>query len=389
MDAQLKISRAVTNLAFNNPFFGSCLMQLKLEEKQEVSTMATNGTHVYWGRDFVDSISEEEVRFVLSHEVMHVILKHCQNFEGKDPQLCNVAMDYVINPQLSEAGFSMVEGALYDETGKFHNMAWEEVYRCLDDIQNDREPPVSMSEGEKNKIKEDIKKSTDHLEPSQAQSEAGKGEESDKIDDMVIRAATAQEMSGKGGLPQGVKERVKAIREHQVAWTEKLELLVKAKYPEDFTFSRPNRRHIGSGLYLPTMDGHKAGPIAIAVDTSGSVSKQELELFVAEINNIINDIRPEKVYLMSADCQVAEVVEYESDHYFEDFDAVGGGGTSFVPVFNHVEKEGLQIDQLIYFSDMYVGDRDFPENHPDYPVIFCSSGSERDVPFGDLIKIKV
>jgi len=389
MEAQLKISRAVTNLAFNNPFFGSCLMQLKLEERADVPTMATNGTHVYWGRDFVDSISEEEVRFVLAHEVMHVILKHCQKFEGKDPQLCNVAMDYVINPQLLDAGFSMVEGALYDKSGKFHNMAWEEVYRCLDDLKNDREPPVDLSLGNKNDIKNDIANSTDHLEQSASGSASEIADASDKIDDMVIRAATAQEMSGKGGMPHGVRERIKSIREHQVNWAEKLELLVKAKYPEDFTFAKPNRRHLGSGLYLPTMDGHKAGPIAIAVDTSGSVSTEELTLFISEINNIINDIRPEKVYLMSADCQVADVVEYDSDHYFEDFNAVGGGGTSFVPVFDHVEKENLQIDQLIYFSDMYVYDSDFPEKHPDYPVIFCSSRNEREVPFGDLIKIKV
>ena len=389
MEAQLKISRAVTNLAFNNPFFGSCLMQLKVEERADVPTMATNGTHVYWGRDFVESITEEEVRFVLAHEVMHVILKHCQKFEGKDPQLCNVAMDYVINPQLSHAGFSMIDGALYDPSGNFHNMAWEEVYRCLEDIKNDRETPMKFGEGDKESIKKDIENATDHLEQSVGQSAAEQSEESDKIDDMVIRAATAQEMSGKGGLPHGVSERIKAIREDQVNWAEKLELLVKAKYPEDFTFARPNRRHLGSGLYLPTMDGHKAGPLAIAVDTSGSVSTEELTLFIAEINNIINDIRPEKVYLMSADCQVADVVEYDSDHYFEDFDAVGGGGTSFVPVFNHVEKENLQIDQLIYFSDMYVGDYDFPSKHPDYPVIFCSSRNEREVPFGDLIKIKV
>ena len=389
MEAQLKISRAVTNLAFNNPFFGSCLMQLKVEERADVPTMATNGTHVFWGKDFVESITEEEVRFVLSHEVMHVILKHCQNFKGKDPQLCNVAMDYVINPQLVHAGFSMPDGALYDQSGKFHNMAWEEVYRCLEDIKNDREPPVNLTAGEKDDIKKDIENSTDHLEQSNGDTDSDKNEESDKIDDMVIRAATAQEMSGKGGLPHAVKERVKAIREHQVAWNEQLDKLVKAKYPENFTFARPNRRHLGSGLYLPTMDGHKAGPIAIGVDTSGSVSTEELQLFMSEINNIINDIRPEKVYLMAADCSVADVVEYDSDHYFEDFNAVGGGGTSFRPVFEHIEKEGIEIDQLIYFSDMYVGDYDFPDKHPDYPVIFCSSRNERKVPFGDLIKIKV
>jgi len=389
MEASLKISRAVTNLAFNNPFFGSCLMQLKVEERKDVQTMATNGTNVFWGREFVDKITEEEVRFVLAHEVMHVILKHCQVFEGKDPQLCNVAMDYVINPQLVQSGFSMVEGALYDESGKFHNMAWEEVYRELEAIQKDKPTKSSLSAGEKEKIKKDIEGAEEHIESSTGKTESQKQEESDAIDDMVIRAATQQEMSTKGGMPSAIKDRIKAIRENQVAWDEQLDKHVKAKYAEDFTFARPNRRHLSRGMYLPTMDGKRAGCLAIGVDTSGSVSVAELTAFVGEINNIINDIKPEKVYLMSADCQVAQVLEYDTDHYFENFDAIGGGGTSFVPVFDYIEKHNLEIDQMIYFSDMGVYSGDYPQKHPDFPVVWCSSQLEPEVPFGHLIKIKV
>jgi hypothetical protein len=51
-------------------------------------------------------------------------------------------------------------------------------------------------------------------------------------------------------------------------------------------------------------------------------------------------------------CQVAEVKEFDRDHYFTDFGAVGGGGTAFWPVFNYIEEHDLEVDQLVYFSDM-------------------------------------
>jgi len=391
MDAALKVSRAVTNLAFNQPFFGSCLMQLKLIEDKTVPTMCTNGSEIRWGPEFVDGITEEEVRFVLAHEVMHVILKHCQPWKGKDPQACNVAMDYVINEQLEGAKFSVIEGALIDRNGRFTGMTWQEVYRILEQVKNDEktESTNSMSEKEKDELKEQMENAEDHIEPGGAKTDSEEAEASEKIDDMVIRAATQQEMRGKGQLPGGLKERIKEIRTAQIHWAEQLQRLVKSRYPEDFSFSRPNRRHISSGLYLPTMTGNKAGNIVIAVDTSGSVSPEELVLFVGEINAIINEIQPTKVFLMSSDYRVADVKEYDEGHYFTDFDAVGGGGTSFVPVFEYIEKHKVEVDQLIYFSDMYVGRNDFPADHPDFPVIWCSSGKEYDVPFGDLVKIKV
>lgn len=391
MDAALKVSRAVTNLAFNQPFFGSCLMQLRLVEDESIPTMCTDGREVRWGREFVDGLSEDDVRFVLAHEVMHVILKHCQPWKGRDQRTCNMAMDYVINEQLEQSGFRTVEGGLIDRKGRFTGMAWEEVYRILEQIKQDEENGNTdkFSDEEKDDIKQQLADNeASHIEPSDAKTAAEQAEDSDRIDDMVIRAATQQEMSGKGDCPAGMRERIKEIRTAQIPWQEQLQKLVKCKYPEDFSYSRPNRRHIGSGLYLPTMTGEEAGDIVIAVDTSGSVSQAELKAFVGEVNCIINDIKPRKVYLMSSDTAVADVKEYDRDHYFTDFEAVGGGGTSFKPVFEYIEEHKLDVDQLIYFSDMYVWDGDFPAKHPDFPVVWCSSGNDYNVPFGELVKIK-
>ncbi|AIQ62480.1 hypothetical protein PSTEL_04540 [Paenibacillus stellifer] len=49
-------------------------------------------------------LDEQECRFVLAHEFLHVGLRHHACAEGRDPYLWNVACDYVINQWLIEMG---------------------------------------------------------------------------------------------------------------------------------------------------------------------------------------------------------------------------------------------------------------------------------------------
>ncbi|MFN3883741.1 MAG: VWA-like domain-containing protein, partial [Rhodocyclaceae bacterium] len=61
----------------------------------------------------------------------------------------------------------------------------------------------------------------------------------------------------------------------------------------------------------------------------------------------------------------------------------GGGGTSFVPVFEWLERAGQRPDALIYFTD---ADGEFPARAPDYPVLWLVKG-RAPVPFGRRIQL--
>lgn len=59
--------------------------------------------------------SEEEYRFVMAHELLHVGLRHDVRRQGRDPYLWNIACDYVINAWLVDMKVgTMPVGALYD-----------------------------------------------------------------------------------------------------------------------------------------------------------------------------------------------------------------------------------------------------------------------------------
>ena len=61
----------------------------------------------------------------------------------------------------------------------------------------------------------------------------------------------------------------------------------------------------------------------------------------------------------------------------------GRGGTSFKPVFDRIEADGIVPDTLIYFTDMECS---FPEE-PEYPVIWCAS-TDIVAPWGETVAVK-
>ena len=176
------------------------------------------------------------------------------------------------------------------------------------------------------------------------------------IERITIKAAQdAENMGNPGSIPASVRDLINEIRESKIAWEEFVFTTLQSRFPDDYTYRRPNKKYLDQGLYLPTMESTRVKRFVFAFDTSGSVSRDELIDYYSECNFLINHFKPESVYLMSSDCAVAEVVELEEGETIEDgFYFKGGGGTSFKPVFEHLEENNIEVDQLIYFSDMLI-----------------------------------
>jgi predicted metal-dependent peptidase len=126
------------------------------------------------------------------------------------------------------------------------------------------------------------------------------------------------------------------------------------------------------------------GPIAIAVDTSGSITMQMLSRFFAEISSIIEICKPEKVYLMYCDSEInGEVLELNQYDLPLKPEIRGGGGTAFKPVFDYIERKSLDLEWLVYITDLY---GTFPEE-PNYPVLWART-SDVEAPFGTHINLE-
>jgi len=389
---ELRIQKARTALLLDHPFFGSLLFRLKGQESRSIATMATDGVSLYYNPDFVGNLNGATLCGVLAHEVMHPALHHHVRRSGRDPRRWNEACDYAINPLLVDAGLSLPEGVLLDD--RFREMSAEQIYNTLateaePQAGDEGDPVAGMGDGPALPSESNA--------PSAPVTEGGIGQVLDAPppDDetpgteeqarewsvAVNQAVTLAKQAGK--VPAGLGRTLEGAAEAAVDWREMLRRLWSETTPADYSWMRPNRRHIWAGLYLPGVIREGVGEVAIAVDCSGSVNGRQLSLFEAEIHSILEGQRPDRVYVLYFDAVVQRVDTFEAGQRV-DLQPAGGGGTEFGPCFDWLDEHGIVPQTLVFLTDLYGS---FPASAPSYPVLWASTGG-RHAPFGEVIPMQ-
>ena len=186
----------------------------------------------------------------------------------------------------------------------------------------------------------------------------------------IVGTALNEHKKSRGTIPGGMEEILDAfLQEPKIPWPTILRALVARtrQTKVDRGMSRPNRRRHGVPGILPFPGRARDNrfTIAFALDTSGSMGKEELEVALGELLNIIRTEPDSILHVMycDADLHITYRVEEMSD---VDFNIRGRGGTDFNPPFIKV-RELLCGDEapdiLIYCTDGYA-----PAPHPDNRV---------------------
>jgi len=123
-----KIKIAVINIINKYPFFSGILFNLTVAESNKIPTMATDGISILYNPQFTNSLSLNEVIFVLCHECMHNSLLHFNRIGNRNGRVYNEAADYAINLLLDDIG-ERPNGVLYDK--RYLNLSTEEIYAML------------------------------------------------------------------------------------------------------------------------------------------------------------------------------------------------------------------------------------------------------------------
>jgi predicted metal-dependent peptidase len=391
-----RLQKARTTLLLDHPFFGSLLFRLKGRESRSIETMATDGISLFYNPDFVDTLNASKLCGVLAHEVLHPGLQHHLRRSGRDPKRWNEACDYAINPILLDAGLHLPDGVLVDN--RFREMSAEQIYN---ELQTEAEQDSSDS-GERQETGGDGSSSPhaasgDSEAPSAPVTKGGFGqvldapaaadetltaeEQAREWNVAVNQAVTLAKQAGK--IPVGVQRSLDGAEEAAVDWRELLRRAWSETTPADYSWMRPNRRHIWTGLYLPGVVREGVGEVAIAVDCSGSVNSRQLCLFEAEVRSILEGQRPERVYVLYFDATVNKVETFEAGQPVA-LSPVGGGGTEFGPCFEWLHQHGVRPQTLVFLTDLYGS---FPDSEPAYPVLWASTGGRR-APFGQVVPMQ-
>lgn len=363
------LTKARARLLLDNPFFGTLCLRL-IPKEWEDQTGATDGKHLFYNKKWYDSLTfSKQIGFV-AHEVMHVVLLHITRRNNRHPKKWNVACDYAINNFLIKEGFILPDGGLVDD--QYDDMTAEQIYDVLP------EPPggwdaISIDFGGCGGV-------LDHPDSDGTQGTLDNLETELKV--AINQAAEGAKMAGK--LSGNLKRIVDDVVKPKVCWKAVLSRFLRGDSKSDFSWIKPNRRFIAGGMYLPSLYSPGLEEITIAVDTSGSISDDELAQFTAETSSILRELGPEKINFLQCDWEVNEATTYTTDDLPLSITYKGGGGTAFSPVMQYVNKHYPFTKAVVYLTDLE--SNDFGDKPP-YPVLWVSTVKEQEVPYGEIVEM--
>ena len=388
------IQKCILQVRRQCSFFGSMMLFAEIEISKQIPTAATDGRKIFFNEEFLKSLSSPEQNALMLHEVLHMALLHVIRRQNRDPFIWNIAADIVVNDLiLRNTSFPLPKGAIVDN--RFQDKSVEYIYEALLKSNDYKGYKLAIADilipsGIENDDGSDESKLNKNSGIKKSLSE----EEIDEIeafwkDKMEILKNTPEHQlsKGQGSLPAGIGQEISTILEPEVDWRHALWKYV-GKTPADF--DELDRRFIYKGLYLESLLT-EAVEVSVCIDTSGSVSDELLKQFAGELKGILRSYPNVKCSLFFADTGLAG--PYEIDRIEQMPKAIGRGGTSFIPFFDYLKKNGEENNLLgnnklsIYFTDGY---GDFPKQEPNNPTMWlvCKDGLETDrFPFGEVVRI--
>lgn len=354
-----KLDRAKVALTLDHPFFSTILLKRGLKPRDDIPTAAVDQRgQIYYNPKFVESLTVPQAVFLLAHEVGHVIYQHAARRGNRDPRNWNIAGDAVINDMLKAAGVGQFIDGGVDMPGSKDKTA-DEIYNSLPkppdggDGSGDQQSPGGIGDDLLDEGEPLTKDEADRLDA--------------EIRVEVAQAAQAAKMRGK--MPAALAEIVANLIDVPTPWYDIVERHMVAIAKGEYTWSRPNRRYLSHGHYLPNVGNvHRLGEIVVQVDISGSISQQEIQHYNGHLKRIVELCQPERVHVLYTDTSVRRHVVFEEGEEFG-IQFYSGGGTDMTAGFDFVAREGIDPDVFVCLTDGYTP---FGEA-PGFPVIWCIS----------------
>lgn len=395
----------------NHGFFGLLLMHMKYSVDEEIETACTDGVRITFGADFLESLSDAELDFVMMHEIMHVVLQHCIRGKDYDDETFNIACDIVVNSNiLLENNMNIASITLNNYGASMHltpngregyEFTAEQVYNMLQ---------------KKNSNFKSKTKSNDGFELGRAHKEQGKENAKDKAiwddhsrwdmyeDDDTLRDVWVKRFeeadasisirdpsNSRGILPMFAKRILEELRKPQTDWRTVLNDFIQEEVV-DYSFYPPDHRFDDSPFFLPDFNGKvdMVEDILFMIDTSGSMSDKMITTAYSEIKGAIDQFDGKlKGWLGFFDAAIVEPKAFSNEEEFRVIRPVGGGGTDFQIIFEYVAQHMPKPPaSIIILTD---GFAPFPKETlaMGIPVLWLLNNDKVNPPWGKVARITV
>ena len=379
MDAELKLKKAHVRI-MRHPetcLYSGIILLGETQIVDDVPTACTDGVNTYYGREFLNKLTVEETVGLVLHENLHKLLKHIMrhgDLSKKDHMLANMAMDYVVNDVITEIAkkhpdlVRLPEGGLYDPM--FHDWSvrqvWDYLYKEQEKIDGSGgKTGKGGGSGGQGSGKQRGKPLDDHdFEGARgANGKDGKGGGELSPEQQRELERRISEGLQQGGLLAGkfgvkIPRVIKDQMEPEIRWEEVLDDFWSdvMRGVDEFTFRRFNARRLADDLYMPTTYSDTVGEIVIAIDTSGSIDDKQISRVVSRVLNLCELYPPSSVRVLWWDTQVHGEQKFEGNYanMAAMLKPMGGGGTRVSCVSEYMQKNNMNADAVIVFTDGFV-----------------------------------
>lgn len=379
------LSKIKVGLLLDGSFFGGVVCRKPLTMSEDIPTMATDGTRIYYNPKAVNAWTFEENKFVVAHEVMHIVLEHPWRRGTRDAKRWNQACDYAVNYTLVNAkvrdkktgamrsctpGIMPTDGLYNEALFNAGGGTAEGIYDLLPPATDDGNGGQSNGHGDP--LDDCMDAPGDQAERAQT-----------LADNKIMVGQVVQAAKACGQLPSTLEQAIDSNGKGVVDWKAAMRDFINAKAKVDLTWQKFNRRLLAQDIYLPSLNGYRIGEIAFWQDVSGSIMPKERDAYFNEQVAIKQDLMPPAMHVGYFTEKVVRFDTYDED---EDIRAVkvGSGGTAFSPIFAYMADNGVEPACCVILTDLECNDFG-PE--PAYPVLWVSTGRD-DAPWGQVVMMK-
>ena len=382
----------------NNGFYGLLLMHMKYGLDAECGTAYTDGKVIRFDPKFLDELNDDELDFIMMHEILHVALKHCFRGRELEKELYNIACDIVVNSNILLSNNMDTRTITLRSDGEAMHLApnGKEGYEyTAEEVYNMLQKNLGMNNA-KLQSNGKTKNTTNIIDNHTKWQQIEKNEELEelwigRLDEVSKTIEIRDSIINRETMPAFAQRRLKELKNAQTDWRE---ILIDFLHEEvvDYSFMPPDRRFDDCPFFLPDFNDKDIKPenILFMIDTSASMKDDMVTAAYSEVKGAIEQFNGKLIGMLGFfDAVVIEPVPFENEEEFEMIKAIGGGGTNFQIIFNYVKEymtDNLPVS-IIILTDGYAP---FPKESEamGIPVLWLLNNEKVNPSWGKVARIK-
>ena len=403
-----RIARGLRLVTAPLPHLAGLAASVRVQLDERVPTMGVFASgRMLANPAFVARLKDNELIFVLAHELLHLALRTHARAKGSGQLEINYAHDYIINDILRvELGFATVPAGGLDMPGAREKSAEQIVL----EMRRNADRMASKSrvfEGEQVTLRRALgpgDTGTERQEAGDVLDEATErelfpdaaDEQAEQVKAMGEAAAKALAlakamgaMKGKGGAADAADAQVvSALRGlYRTPWELALQRWMESVAPGERTFTRPSRRGGAVGRADIVLPGRRreSWMLNVVLDTSGSMA-EEIPKVLGAIADFCDTVAVDQIRVVQCDTAVTSD-ELVSPSELADYRVSGYGGSDLTPAMLTL-AEDANVTACLIVTD---GDIDYPAEEMPYGVLWvlpAHAGAHFHPPYGHVVAMQ-